>query len=230
MNKTNKNALMLALLMAAFVVTPTAFAEGLVTGSADVNTTVNRPANPEPNWRTQIQNLRGDIKDKRTETKEEVERMRMDIDAKQKGLPEMRDSIQGKKGEMKEYAEGMREKIKQTAAQMVGNRVAAMFERITKLQGRVDSRMAKLAAMGKDVTAAKTHLDLSQKALTEARTKATTIKLDNMSDLKTVRDSVKAVQTLLQTAHKELQLSVAAMQKVSGEVKAEVKAGTNVTR
>lgn len=217
MKKTNKNLLILALLMAVFVTTPAAFAyetEGMGEGIGLPTTTQTRPANPEPNWRTS------------------------DIDLKQKGLPtmspekraemeKMRDQVQGmredlkeKKGEMKEYTKDMRAKIQQTAAQMVGNRVAAMFERITKLQSRIDSRMQKLAQAGKDVTVAKAHLDASQKALTEARTKATAIQLSNTSDFKTVKESVKAVQTLLQTAHKELQLSVAAMQKVSGEVKA----------
>jgi chromosome segregation ATPase len=146
-----------------------------------------------PNATTSPKTLRGEIKDKRQEVRAEVEQ---------------------KKGEIKTNLEQEREKIKSERIQFVNKQVGnlveqmtkrfnAAVERLTKIADRIDSRIAKIKATGKDTSGAEASVADARAKINQAKTDiakipdlvnegiATTTPKERFSGLRTLADTIR---------------------------------------
>jgi chromosome segregation ATPase len=120
----------------------------------------------------------------------------------------------------------------------ITERFDALYERLTKISDRLQSRINTMKAAGGNVTEAQSHLDQARSALATAEMKASTISLSEISDgesLKANLESIKEVKDAFKQVQLHLTLSVRAIKSANANINASVnpsktKANTGATQ
>ncbi len=131
------------------------------------------------------------------------------------------DELREKRQEMwQKIASSTRERIKAKVADEVSHvaaRLDVAYGRLLKIADRIDSRIAKLEADGKDVGEAKSHVITARAALAAAQSSIGNIKTtfatviasdDPEGEFSKVRDLVESIKGNLKTAQSELEAAV----------------------
>lgn len=207
----NKKYLLVAGIMLALIVSGNVNAEETSSLEVEAETKINVrepkqkiPPMQRPLIKKELRENKIEIRDEREESRKEIKDLRMENKDERKDLTieereENRTEVRLKRDELKKEMEKKRIELKNEQHQKMQVRFEAMVERLDKMADRIQSRIDKLKAEGKDTTKAETSLAEAIVLIGEVEIKADTIVIVNGNDEvakeanKVAIDSIKAI-------------------------------------
>ena len=228
-----KNIVTLGLVLIMGTLGTTAFAEESSTGGSGLGT------------QKAIHDSRETIRNEKLDRKEDVKNARQDFKAEREDIKnssstkgekagaiidarkdlredvkdrnqEAREKIKDERQNIKDQREERRREIAKKHFEQVVARMTAHIERLEKLATRIETRIGKIEATGRDMTKAKSNLAIGKTKIDSAKSALVSFKTSGLSTvdslasttpnnlLKSLKDSADVVEKLIREAHQAL--------------------------